>query len=116
MAQLTGVFRVRLLAQSARFFWLPFMSAFSRLDDLIQRIAALIAATPAADVEKNLRSLLVSSLARLDLVPREEFELQRAMLQRALVRQATLEERLAVLEARAAPAPAEHGPDTQATA
>lgn len=89
------------------------MSAFSRLDDLTQRIAALIAATPAADVEKNLRALLVSTLARLDLVPREEFEVQRALLQQALARQAALEARLAALEARAT---AERGPDRPSAA
>jgi len=76
------------------------MSAFSPLDDLTQRLAALIAATPAADVEKNLRTLLAQSLTRLDLVPREEFEVQRALLQRALERQAALEARLAEIEAR----------------
>jgi len=76
------------------------MSAFSRLDDLTQRFATLIAATPAADIEKNLRTLLASSLARLDLVPREDFEVQRALLQRALEHQAALEARLAEIEAR----------------
>lgn len=68
------------------------------LDELAQRISALIAATPAKDVEKNLRALLTSALARLDLVTREEFDIQREALARARERLAALEARIAELE------------------
>ncbi len=70
------------------------------LEDLSARISAVLAATPAADVEKNLRALLTSAFARLDLVTREDFEVQKEMLARAQARLATLEARLAELEAR----------------
>ncbi|MBP9712080.1 MAG: accessory factor UbiK family protein [Sterolibacterium sp.] len=65
------------------------------LDTVSSRIAELAAQTPAKDIEKNLRALITSQLARLDLVTREEFEIQTALLARC-------QERLAVLEARLA--------------
>jgi BMFP domain-containing protein YqiC len=68
------------------------------LEDLANRISALIAATPAKDVEKNLRALLASGLARLDLVTREEFDIQREALARARERLAALEAKIAELE------------------
>lgn len=73
------------------------------LEDLSARISAALAATPAADVEKNLRAMLTSAFARLDLVTREDFEVQREMLARAQARLAELEARLAALEARRQP-------------
>lgn len=71
------------------------------LDELARRVAALIAATPAKDVERNLRALLTSALGRLDLVTREEFDLQREALARARERLAALERQIAELEAGA---------------
>ena len=71
------------------------------LDELARRVAALIAATPAKDVERNLRALLASALGRLDLVTREEFDLQREVLARARERLAALERQIAELEAGA---------------
>lgn len=68
------------------------------LDDLANRISALIAATPAKDVEKNLRALLSGALGRLDLVTREEFDIQREALARARERLAALEARIIELE------------------
>ncbi len=70
-------------------------------DDLTAKISALIAATPAKDVEKNLRALLTGALGRLDLVTREEFDVQRAALARAREQLAALEAKVAELEARA---------------
>lgn len=70
------------------------------LEDLSARISAALAATPAADFEKNLRALLISAFAKLDLVTREDFEVQKALLTRAQSRLAALEARLAELEAQ----------------
>lgn len=75
------------------------------LDDLAARFSALLAASPARDVEKNARALLGGALARLDLVTREEFEVQRELLARARERLGQLEARIAELEAQAAPRP-----------
>lgn len=67
-------------------------------DELAKRVTALVAATPIKDVEKNLRALLTASLGRLDLVTREEFDLQGEALARARSRLAELEARIAELE------------------
>ena len=50
------------------------------------------------DMEKNLRAALNSALARMDLVTREEFEIQAALLLRARARLEELEKRVARLE------------------
>lgn len=70
-------------------------------DDISARVAAAIAASPVRDVEKNVRALLRGALGRLDLVSREEFDIQVALLARTCEKLEALEERLASLEARA---------------
>ncbi len=50
------------------------------------------------DVENNFRSILRASLARLDLVTREEFEVQAAVLARTREKLEALETSLAALE------------------
>ncbi|MGE0876501.1 MAG: accessory factor UbiK family protein [Burkholderiales bacterium] len=70
------------------------------LDELSARVAEAVRASPAPDIEKNLRALLTAFFARFDLVAREDFEVQRKMLERAQAKLASLEARLAELEAR----------------
>jgi ubiquinone biosynthesis accessory factor UbiK len=70
------------------------------IQDISAMISRAIAATPAADIEKNLRTMLVAQLAKLDLVTREDFEIQKELLARAQARLAQLEARLAELETR----------------
>ena len=71
------------------------------LGDLSARLAALAAANPAKDLEKNFRGLLSSAFARLDLVTREEYDVQVQVLARTREKLAALEARLAELEGRA---------------
>ena len=56
------------------------------------------------DLEKNFRAVLRSSLARLDLVTREEFEVQEAVLARTREKLDALEKRLQQLEEPKTPA------------
>lgn len=70
------------------------------LDELAKRIGQAIDASPARDVEKNVKALLQASLQRLDLVPREEFEVQTQVLLRTREKLEALESRVAQLEAR----------------
>lgn len=71
------------------------------LDELAKKIGQAIDASPAKDVEKNIKALLQASLQRLDLVPREEFELQTQVLLRTREKLEALEARVAQIEARA---------------
>jgi len=68
------------------------------IDDISRRIDELIANTPVEDVQKNLRALLSARFARLDLVTREEFDVQQAVLQRTREKLSQMEARVAELE------------------
>lgn len=72
------------------------------LDDVSARLAAAFAASPARDAEKNLKAMLTGALAKLDLVTREEFDVQARVLLRTREKLEALEARVAELEARAA--------------
>jgi BMFP domain-containing protein YqiC len=67
----------------------------SFVEELQQRLAALIAASPAADVQRNLKALLAQQFSRLDLVTREEFEVQREVLAKTREKIEALEAHLA---------------------
>jgi len=68
------------------------------IDEIGRRVDELIANTPVEDVQKNLRALLSGWFARLDLVTREEFDVQQAVLQRTREKLAQMEARVAELE------------------
>ncbi len=70
------------------------------LEELSTRIGDFLAASPAKDVEKNLRALLSAAFARLDLATREELEIQARVLARTRERLSELETRVAELEAK----------------
>ena len=70
-------------------------------DDISARLAAAMAASPVRDVEKNVRTLLRGALGRLDLVSREDFDIQVALLARTREKLEALEERFASREAGA---------------
>jgi BMFP domain-containing protein YqiC len=76
------------------------MAQPSLLEDLSARISEFLAASPAKDLEKNLKALLTSAFARLDLATREQFEVQAQSLSRAREKLAELERRVVELEAR----------------
>ncbi|WP_367113785.1 accessory factor UbiK family protein [Propionivibrio sp.] len=67
-------------------------------EEFSNRLSTLIAASPAADIEKNARALMSGFFARLDLVTREEFDIQAQVLQRTREMLKALEERVARLE------------------
>ncbi|WP_301101401.1 accessory factor UbiK family protein [Propionivibrio sp.] len=67
-------------------------------EDFSTRLSALIAASPVADIEKNARALLSTFFTRLDLVSREEFDIQAQVLLRTREKLKALEERVSRLE------------------
>jgi hypothetical protein len=73
------------------------MNPFREID---QKMREFFARSPAADLEKNLRALLASAFSRLDLVTREEFDVQREVLARTRAKLEQLEATLAELEGR----------------
>jgi BMFP domain-containing protein YqiC len=73
----------------------------SRLvDEVGDRLRQVLEASPAKDLERNVRAVLGSVFSRLDLVTREEFDVQREVLLRTRERLNELEQKLAELERR----------------
>ena len=68
------------------------------LNDLNERMRQVFAQSPVADLEKNLQALLTSLFARLDLVTREEFDVQQQVLLRTREKLARMEAQMAELE------------------
>jgi hypothetical protein len=61
------------------------------LDEIGSKVSELLASSPAKDIEKNARALLASGFSKLDLVTRDEFEVQREVLARTREKLADLE-------------------------
>ncbi|MBD3620262.1 MAG: accessory factor UbiK family protein [Chromatiales bacterium] len=73
------------------------------IDELAHRLSQALPEGAAAfqqDVEKNFRATLHSALRRMDLVTREEFEVQQALLARSREKLERLEAQIRELEAR----------------
>lgn len=74
-------------------------------DELSARLAEAARGTPAQDLEKNLRALLLAFFDRFELAAREDLEVQQKLLQRAQAKLAALEARVAELEGRRSASP-----------
>lgn len=70
------------------------------IEEISLRISKMLSETPAAEVETNLRALLQGIFIKLELVSREEFDVQSQVLSRTRAQLERLEQRLAALEAR----------------
>jgi BMFP domain-containing protein YqiC len=74
------------------------------IDDLARRLAGAVPESVLAlrrDLEQNFKGVLQAQLAQLDLVTREEFDVQATVLKRTREKLAALEQRLAELEKNA---------------
>lgn len=70
-------------------------------DDVSARVADAIKSSPMRDAERNIKAMVAGALGRLDLVTREEFDVQAGVLQRTREKLEALEVRVAELESRA---------------
>ena len=70
------------------------------VDDISSKLSEIMANSPARDIEKNARALLTQGFTKLDLVTREEFDIQVELLSRARQKLEELEARVAALEAQ----------------
>jgi len=71
------------------------------LDELARKLAEAVPPGLAAlrdDLERNFKAVLQAGLAKLDLVNRQEFDIQAAVLRRSRERLEELEKRIAALE------------------
>jgi ubiquinone biosynthesis accessory factor UbiK len=67
-------------------------------EDVQAKLGDLFKNSPAADIERNVKELMAQTLRKMDLVTREEFELQRELLQRSREKLDALERKVAELE------------------
>lgn len=83
------------------------MIDLSQIDELARRLSSLVPAgmrESGEELQQNFKSVLQSSLSRLDLVTREEFEVQRAVLLRTRAKLDALQAQVAAIEAQRHPA------------
>ncbi len=69
-------------------------------EDISAKLSEAANSVPTKDIEKNMRALLAQGFAKLDLVTREEFDVQTQVLARAREQLTALEARIAELEAQ----------------
>lgn len=72
----------------------------SFLSEIQDRVQQVLQQSPAKDLEKNMKAMLNQGFAKLDLLTREEFEVQAEVLARTRAKLEALEARVAELEAR----------------
>ncbi|NWK43097.1 accessory factor UbiK family protein [Ralstonia pickettii] len=68
--------------------------------DFQNRVTEALRNSPAADIEKNVRAMMTQGFSKLDLVTREEFDVQSQVLARTRARLEELETRVAALESQ----------------
>ena len=68
------------------------------LEDFGAKMSALLANSPAKDIEKNAKAMMSGVFAKLDLVTREEFDVQAEVLARTRAKFKDLEARVDALE------------------
>ena len=67
-------------------------------EDISAKMSALLASSPAKDIEKNAKAMMSGLLGKLDLVTREEFDVQAQVLARTREKLKELEARVEALE------------------
>jgi len=72
----------------------------SFLSELQTKISEVLQQSPAKDIEKNMKAMLNQGFSKLDLLTREEFDIQSEVLQRTRARLEALVTRVAELESR----------------
>ncbi len=68
------------------------------INELVGKLGDALKQSPAKDIEQNLKAGVTSMLGKLDMVPREEFDVQTEVLARTREKLAQLEARIAELE------------------
>jgi BMFP domain-containing protein YqiC len=68
--------------------------------DMQAKITQVLENSPAKDIEKNVKALLNQGFAKMDLVTREEFDIQMQVLAKTRAKLEALEARVAELEAQ----------------
>jgi len=71
-----------------------------KLSELSNKIREIVRDSPLPDIEKNIDALLKSMFTKMELVTREEFDVQTGVLKRTRQKLEELEKKLSEIEAR----------------
>ena len=71
-----------------------------KLNEISYKIREIVNASPIADVEKNINALLKGALTKMELVTREEFDIQAEVLRNTREKLTLLEKKLIELESQ----------------
>ncbi|MBC3916839.1 accessory factor UbiK family protein [Undibacterium sp. CY18W] len=69
-------------------------------NDMQAKVSQVLENSPAKDIEKNVKAMMSQGFSKLDLVTREEFDIQAQVLAKTRARLEALEARVAALEAQ----------------
>jgi BMFP domain-containing protein YqiC len=69
-------------------------------NDMQAKVQQALENSPAKDIEKNIKAMMSQGFAKLDLVTREEFDIQAHVLAKTRSKLEDLEARVAALEAQ----------------
>ncbi|MFT5535007.1 MAG: BMFP domain-containing protein YqiC [Burkholderiaceae bacterium] len=69
-------------------------------NDMQNKISQAIENSPAKDIEKNVKAMMSQGFSKLDLVTRDEFDIQAQVLEKTRMRLEALEIQVAALEAQ----------------
>jgi BMFP domain-containing protein YqiC len=69
-------------------------------NDMQNKVQQVLDSSPAKDIEKNVKAIMSQGFAKLDLVTREEFDIQAQVLAKTRAKLETLEARISELEAQ----------------
>lgn len=70
-----------------------------KINEISNKIKEIVNSSPLADVEKNINALLKSVFTKMELVTREEFDVQTEVLRKTREKLEMLESKLSELEA-----------------
>jgi BMFP domain-containing protein YqiC len=70
----------------------------SKIEELSNKIKEMTSSSPLADMDKNIHALIKGVLTKMELVTREEFDVQAEVLRNAREHLASLEAKLELLE------------------
>jgi len=76
------------------------MNKQSFFNDMQAKVNQVLENSPAKDIEKNVKAMMSQGFSKLDLVTREEFDIQAQVLAKTRARLEALEARVAALEAQ----------------
>jgi BMFP domain-containing protein YqiC len=81
------------------------MLSSEKLNEISSKIKELAQSTPLADLDKNIHALIKGALTKMELISREEFDVQTEVLRNTREKLSLLEAKLAELESQLASKP-----------